>query len=75
LARDLRRYAQQTNIRLFVGGILLLFLVGDGLIYLFFGMNAAVMGMLCLTLGLAPLLLIWLILAVIEWVTNKVDEE
>jgi hypothetical protein len=75
LARDLRSYAKQTNIRLFVGGILLLFLVGDGLIYLFFGINSAIMGLICLALGLAPLFLIWLILAVIEWVTKKVDEE
>jgi branched-chain amino acid transport system ATP-binding protein len=56
MARDLRRYASQTNFRLGVGGILLLFVVGDGLIYLIYGRGAALMGLLCLLLGLAPLL-------------------
>lgn len=74
MTRDLRQYAQQTNIRLIIGGILLLFLIGDGLIYVFYGLNAALMGLLCLTLGLAPLFVIWVILVFIEWAANKVDK-
>jgi hypothetical protein len=65
--RDLRRYAQQTNIRILVGFLLILFLVGDGLIYAIWGRGAAVMGMVCILAGLAPLVLTGLILWGIEW--------
>lgn len=75
MTRDLRRYARQTNTRLLAGGILILFLVGDGLIYLFYGRQAAMLGLLCLLTGLAPLLLIWLILMGFEWVVKRAHQE
>lgn len=75
MSRDLRRYARQTNLRLILGGLLLLFLVGDGLIYLFFGPNAALMGFLCLVLGLSPLLLIWFALTLVDWIARRANEE
>ena len=74
MARDLRKYASQTNTRLIVGGILLVFLVGDGLIYLIYGRYAALVGLMCLVIGLMPLVLIWLMLVVLEWITKKVDQ-
>jgi hypothetical protein len=58
---------------LILGGLALLFVVGDGLIYVFFGPNAALMGLLCLAAGLAPLLLIWLALWVIEWIVKRAE--
>lgn len=73
MGRDLRKYAGQTNVRLIAGGILLLFIVGDGLIYAIYGSGAAVMGFTCLLLGLAPLVLIWLALWLIEVVVRRVD--
>lgn len=72
--RDLRRYANQTNTRLILGGILVLFLVGDGLIYLIYGRGAALLGFVCLLGGLSPIALIWLSLAVLEWITKRADE-
>ena len=60
--RDLRKYARQTNTRLAAGFLLILFLVGDGLIYLVWGREAAVMGMVCILAGLAPIALTLLIL-------------
>jgi len=72
--RDLRKYARQTNTRLIVGGILLLFIVGIGLIYLLYGPAAASMGFLCMGVGLIPLLMIFLFLWVIEWVTKKAND-
>ena len=33
MSRDLRYYARQTNIRIAIGAVLVLFIVGDGLIY------------------------------------------
>ena len=69
--RDLRKYARQTNTRLLVGFFLILFLVGDGLIYLIYGREAAILGLICMLAGLAPLTLIWLILLAIEWIVRK----
>ena len=74
MGKDLRRYAKQTNARLIIGGIALLFIVGDGLIYLFYGQNAAMMGLICLIIGLSPLVIIWLFLAVMEWIVKRADE-
>ncbi len=75
MSRDLRRYAQQTTKRLILGAILLLFIVGDGLIYIFYGRQAAVMGLVCLLAGLTPLLLIWLALVGIEWLAGLADRD
>ena len=67
MTRDLRRYARQTNFRLFAGFLLLLFLLGEGLIWSFYGRQAAILGLICLLAGLAPLVLIWLLL----WLAEK----
>jgi hypothetical protein len=75
MTRDLRKYAKQTNIRLIVGGIIILFVLGDTLIYIFYGLNAALLGLLCLAGGLAPVGLIILILAIIEWVVKRANPE
>ena len=72
--RDLRRYARQTNIRLLIGFILLLVIVGDGLIYVFYGRGAALMGLACLGFGLAPLALIFLILFMMEWLVRRFNQ-
>ena len=73
--RDLRKYARQTTNRLVVGGILLFFVVGIGLIYVFYGPSAAVSGLICMLAGLSPLLLIalsfWIIDLVIKHSQNN----
>jgi hypothetical protein len=74
MTRDLRRYSQQTSFRLLLGFLVLIFLVGDGLIYLFMGCDAAVMGLVCLALGLAPALLVWLLLSWMGWLVKKERE-
>jgi hypothetical protein len=71
MARDLRRYARQTNVRLFVGFLMILFIVGDGIIWVIWGREAALLGLACLLAGLAPLGLIFLALWAIEWVVKK----
>lgn len=75
MTRDLRRYARQTNARLIVGALLLLFVIGDGLIYLIYGKEPALMGLLCLLAGLAPVVLTALALALLAWVTKKAGGE
>jgi hypothetical protein len=71
MASDLRKYARQTNVRILIGFIVLLFVVGGGLIYWIYGVQAALLGVLCLGVGLLPLLLIWLILVGLEWLAKK----
>jgi hypothetical protein len=74
MTRDLRRYSRQTNFRLLIGFLVLVFLLGDGLIYIFMGRNAAIMGLVCLLLGLAPALLVWLLLVGLGWLVKKERE-
>ncbi len=73
--RDLRRYARTTNFRLIVGGLILLFVVGDGLIYLIYGPTAAVSGLLCLGIGMIPLALIFLSLWIMEWIVKRANSK
>jgi hypothetical protein len=75
MTRDLRRYARQTNVRLIVGALVLLFIVGDGLIYLIYGKGPALMGLLCLLAGLTPVALTLLVLLLLAWVAKKAEGE
>ncbi len=75
MTHDLRRYARQTNFRLIVGALLLLFIVGEGLIYLIYGRGAALMGLLCLLAGLLPVALTLLIMLLLDWVAKRVRDE
>ena len=74
MAKDPRKYARQTHRRLVLGALSLLFLVGGGLIYIFYGREAALSGLLCLGLGLSPLVLIWLALWVIDIAVSKANQ-
>jgi len=75
MSRDLRQYARQTNVRLVFGFILLLLVVGDGLIYLFYGRGAAIMGLICILGGLSPIILIYVTLQVIDWIARTNNPE
>jgi hypothetical protein len=75
MTRDLRKYVRQTNLRLIAGGLVLLFVVGDGLIFLFFGPSAAVTGLLCLAAGMTPVLLVTLILLLLDWITKRANRD
>jgi uncharacterized SAM-binding protein YcdF (DUF218 family) len=73
MSRDLRQYNRQTITRLIVGGLLLLFVVGDGLIYLIYGRDSAIFGLICLFAGLSPLVLIWLALMLVDWIARRAN--
>jgi hypothetical protein len=75
MSRDLRKYARQTNVRLAVGAILVLFIIGDGLIYLIYGGPAALMGILCLLGGMVPIGLVLLVLLLFEWIQRHADRD
>lgn len=62
MSQDLRKYISQTNVQLILGGLVLLFVVGVGLIAIFYGIQAALVGLLCLIGGLVPIGLVVLFL-------------
>ena len=74
MSRDMRNYAKQTNFRLIVGGIILVFLIGDGLVYLIYGPAAAVSGLLCIGAGLVPLALILIVFWVMDLIVKKANQ-
>ncbi len=75
MTRDLRKFTSQTNFRLALGAILLLFTVGIGLIALIYGAGAAVFGFLCLLGAFVPIGLIWLFMMGLDWVVKKANDE
>jgi len=75
MTRDLRKYVRQTNFRLIAGALVLLFIVGDGLIYLFYGSSAAVMGLLCLLTGMTPVVLVVLSILLLDWITKRANPD
>ena len=75
MSRDLRQYARQTNVRLVTGFIILLLGVGDGLIYLFFGRGAALMGLICILGGLSPIILILVALWFIDRIVRASSQD
>ena len=75
MTRDLRKYARQTNVRLGVGAFFLLFVVGVALIYAVYGAGAALAGFLCLLGALVPVLLIFLSLAILDWIQKRANPD
>ncbi len=75
MSRDLRKYAEQTSVQLGAGALILLFLVGDGLIYFIYGESAAMMGLICFLIGLAPVLIIVLIMLLLNWIVKLANRD
>jgi len=75
MSRDLRSYARQTTTRLIVGGVIVLFVIGIGLIYLIYGQAAALSGLMCMGIGLFPVALILIVFAILEAVVKRANRE
>ncbi len=69
--RDLRAYSKQTLNRLVFGGLILIIIIAEILIYLFYGKSAAISGFICILLGLIPLALIWIFFIGLEWLVKR----
>jgi len=54
-----RHFARSTDLRLFLGFALLLYVVGGGLIWYFYGPGAMLLGALCITAGLGMIGLLY----------------
>lgn len=75
MARDLRKYASNTTVQLIIGGFILLFVVGLGLIGLIYGARAALFGFLCLLGGLVPIGLVALVMFGLDVVVKRIHKE
>jgi hypothetical protein len=75
MSHDLRKYARDTQIRLILGGFLVLVVVGDGLIYLIYGSSAAITGLLCIGAALLPVLAVAGLMAVLSYIAKKVNKD
>jgi multisubunit Na+/H+ antiporter MnhB subunit len=73
--RDLRRYARQTNLRLVAGIVILVFTLGLGLIYAFYGPGGALTGLVCLAGAFVPVLLVWASLWAIDRFVRRVNRD
>jgi multisubunit Na+/H+ antiporter MnhB subunit len=62
-----RQFARSTEGRLVLGFFVLLYVVGGGLIWFFYGPGGALLGMLCMTGGL----LLFLLLYAIVWLLGR----
>jgi F0F1-type ATP synthase assembly protein I len=71
IRKTLAEYSRQTTFRLILGGIFILFIIGDALIFYIYGSAAAISGVLCLGIGLLPVLIIIGILWVMEYIVKK----
>jgi hypothetical protein len=72
--RDLRNYSKQTLFRMIGGGLLLLLIIGDGLIYFIYGSDAAATGLLCILLALAPVIIIGMFLWIMDWIIKRANQ-
>jgi len=68
---NLKDYASQTKFRLVLWFILILFIVGLGLIWVFYGRNAALIGFFCLLGAGIPIGLIAVFLLGLDAIVKK----
>ena len=69
--RDLRAYASGTTLRLVLGGLAIVLIAGNVLIWVFYGRGAVQMSLLCMGVTLMPGLLIAVVLWVMGWIVRK----
>lgn len=72
--QSLDNHRRVTERNLILGGFIILFFVGGGLIWLFYGSNAALLGVLCFLGGFALIGLLYLILKLFERLSRSPDE-
>jgi hypothetical protein len=75
MSRDLRKYMRDTNVRIIVGAVLLLFIVGLGLIGIIYGFGAAVSGFLCILAAFVPIGLIFLVMFGMDWIVKRANPD
>ncbi len=69
-ARDLRKFASETRLRLITGGLGLVFVVGLTLIGVLYGSQAAWLGLLCLLAAFLPVGMVMAALWLFDWISK-----
>jgi hypothetical protein len=72
---NVRKYASQTTTRLIIGGILILFIIGDGLIFAIYGPYAAGLGLLCLGAGMVPIIAVIFVIWLMDWIVKRAHKD
>ena len=67
----MRTYSRQTITRLIIGGIVVLIVVGIGLVWIFYGKEAALSALICIGLGMLPLWIILIVFFLITYILKK----
>lgn len=75
MARDLDTYHTETIRRLIYGTLIILFTVGLGLIWFFYGIKAAGMGFLCLIGAFIPIFLVIGVIFGMDLFLKKIDRK
>jgi len=73
MSRDLQKYIKDTNVRIIIGALFLLFVVGLGLIWAIYGFGAAVTGLFCLLGAFVPIALIFITLNGLDWIVKRAN--
>jgi hypothetical protein len=68
---DSRSYQGRLERELVIGGLLIGLVIGEGLIFLFWGGQAALTALLCFGLFLGLILVVWGFLQVISWIGGR----
>lgn len=75
MPNDLNKYTSETIRRLVYGTLIILFTVGLGLIWLFYGVRAAGMGFLCLIGASIPVLLVIGVIFGMDFFMKRIDKK
>jgi multisubunit Na+/H+ antiporter MnhB subunit len=75
MSRDLNKYTNETIRRLVYGTLIILFTVGLGLIWVFYGARAAGLGLLCLVGASVPVLLVIGVIFGMDFFMRKMDKK
>ena len=70
-----RAHRARTDRNLLLGFFALLFIVGGGLIWYFYGLGAAALGVACIALGAVLVGVLALLMMGLEWLSNRWEEK
>jgi apolipoprotein N-acyltransferase len=70
-----RAHRARTDRNLLLGFFALLFIVGGGLIWVFYGAGAAALGVACIALGAILTGLLALLMAGLQWLSDRLEEQ
>lgn len=69
-----RAHRARTDRNLLLGFFALLFIVGGGLIWYFYGASAAALGVVCIALGAILTGLVALLMVGLQWLSDRLEE-